>query len=203
MITLSTEILLYSNPFNLFFSIAGNEGEKNCYINLFKKFPKDRLEVFFQGESFSTKKEVVDNLERILRVAIYNCQKVEKVVDNLSEHPKGRRLTLEMVEEVIATFNSKDVWDIDTTEQKWKMKFLTKADGLVEGQKVLLTFLSGENSGENVERKLDFDVKPGFSLHFEGQLRDGNAVQKVEKKPDGSFLIETQQFKCSMVIIEK
>jgi hypothetical protein len=67
MITLPTEILLYSNPFNLLFRIVGNEGEKNCYINLFKKFPKDRLEVFFQGESFSTKKEVVDNLERILR----------------------------------------------------------------------------------------------------------------------------------------
>lgn len=189
MITLSTEILLYESPFDLFFSIVGTEGEKNCYISIFKRFFKGRLEVFFQGESFPTKKEVIDNLERILRVAIYNCQKVEKVVDNLYENPKGRRLTLEMVKEIIATFNPKDVWDIDTSEKKWKMKFLTKADGLVEGQDVSIVFLEGSEKGAEKKGKLLTDIKSTYSFLLEGMQYHTAAVHRVENIGDGVYMV--------------
>lgn len=189
MVTLSTEILLYESPFNLVFKIAGSESGGNYCVNILRKFPRDLPVGVFRGEFFSTKKEVIDNLERILRVAIYNCQKVEKVVDNLYENPKERRLTLEMVKEIIATFNTKDVWDVDTTEKKWKMKFLTKADGLVEGQDVSIVFLEGSEEGAEKKGKLLTDIKSTYSFLLEGMQYHTAAVHRVENIGDGVYMV--------------
>ncbi len=200
---LSREIDLYNNPFKLSLSILGNELEKNCYVLISISDMGIFGDLFHQGQIFATKNEAVHALNITLRAAVFNCEKVSAIVDNIGPGDNGRYLTMSMVEKIISTLQQIDTWSMSTTTKNWKKMFLTKEDGLVEGQEVLLTYLSGENEGEAFKRKLDFEVKSGFSLHFEGQLRDDNIVKKVRNQPDGSFLVETKDFICSMVIIEK
>ncbi len=196
------ELDLYNNPFKLLFSISGTEAEKNCSVLISFK-DEDRFgEIFYQGEPFATKAETVKNLGTTLRITLFNCEKVSTVVDNIGPGNGGRYLTLAMVEEIISTLSEDDIWMVCTGTKKWKKKFLIKEDGLVEGQKVTLKYLSGQKKDEIVQGVLDAPIKINYLIAFEGVLKEANPVEDLEEKSDGSFIITTKDFTCMITINE-
>ncbi len=130
---LSKEIDLYNNPFNLRFSISGSESNKNCCALISISYEGVFGDVFHQGQIFATKDEAVDILNILLRTAVFNCEKVSAIVDNIGPGDNGLYLTMPMVDEIIANLRKSDTWSIYTGSKEYKKMFLTKKDGFVEG----------------------------------------------------------------------
>ncbi len=130
---LSKEIDLYNNPFNLRFSISGSESNKSCCALISISDRGVFGDVFHQGQIFATKDEAVDILNTLLRTAVFNCEKVSAIVDNIGPGDNGLYLTMPMVEEIIANLRQSDTWSFCTLNREYKKMFLTKEDGLVEG----------------------------------------------------------------------
>lgn len=201
MVPLITEILLYSNPFSLKFVISGNEAEKN--LSLFALFVNNEYgihHVYLTKGVLPSKRQTAISLGVILRSAIHNCEKVAKVADNLAPEPEARRLTLEMVDKIVEALSITDVWDVDTSTNDWKKKFLTKADGLVEGQEVSLVYTEGPEKGKTIKGILLSAIEVGRSFGLDKMQYWTEAVTGRIPDSDGSYTISTKDWVAVVTI---
>ncbi len=197
---LRSQLDLYNNPFKLLFSISGTESEKNCFVLVSLSHENHFGGIYYQGEPFATKAEVVNNLNTTLRIALFECEKVSTVASNIGPGNNGRYLTLSMVEKIISTLSENDTWKVFTGSKNWKKMFLIKEDGLVEGQKVTLKYLSGKKKGEVVQGALGSPIKVNYLIDFEGVMKEANPVEVLEDKGNGSFVVTTKDFTCLITI---
>ncbi len=197
--TIIGQLEIFSNPFNLSFILSGSSSEWFEMIDI--SGPNVYKKQLFVGEHVASREEMIQRIRTLLANVLENGKKVFGVLPNeFGENP--RFLTKGMADKIIDTLQKPDTWRVDTHFSHWKKLFLTKQDGLIAGQKIVLIYKTGAMNGERRHLTIQSDIRKGYQMEFAGKLKDGNPVQSIETTAvEGTFLVSTRDFICTIDII--